>query len=71
MAQRSCRRKAADRPFEMAPVRFEPFTKARDQTDAGDPHLAAFRHLMSSLIGKSIRAAHSINDFRKSGLDRT
>ena len=32
--------------LEVPPIGVEPFAKARDETDAGDPHLAALRHVI-------------------------
>ena len=54
--------------FEMLPCRLEPLAKACEQTDAGDPHLAASAHFVSSLIGTSMRSAHSNSAVRNSGL---
>ena len=56
--------------LEMIPGRIEPLAEASDQTNAGDPYVAALRHLTSSDTGTSIRSAHSIRDLRKSGLGK-
>ena len=56
--------------LQMAPVRLEPFAKAGDETDAGDPHLAASTHLMNSLTGTPICSAHCNIAWRNSGLGK-
>ena len=56
--------------LEMVPGRLEPFAEASDETDAGDPYIAALCHLTSSVTGTSIRSAHSIRALRNSGLGK-
>src|SRR5208282_4668334 len=55
-------------PREMAPVRLEPFAKAGHKSNAGDPHLAAFRHLANSLTATLIRSAQSNKTWRNCGV---
>src|SRR5271156_1276590 len=56
--------------FEMIPRRLETFAQASDETNAGDPNVAALCHLTSSATGTSIRSAHSIRALRNSGLGK-
>ena len=60
--------------LEMTPRRLEPLAKARDETDAGDPHLTAVAHVPGSLEASSeksftgtwIRSPHSTMAWRSS-----
>ena len=60
--------------LQMTPRRLEPLAKARDETDAGDPHLTAVAHVPGSLEASSkksftgtwIRSPHSTIAWRSS-----
>jgi hypothetical protein len=45
--------------LEVIPIRFHPLAETREQTDAGDPHLAATSHFTGSLKGYCRRSAQS------------